>query len=101
MRALVCSSFDGPAALAMGELPDPQPGPRDVLVEVHAASVTFMDCLMVSGQYQLRPPLPFAPGTEAAGVVVRYKAPAQVTSELKEEWDIVMKLAPELGLKQN
>ena len=70
MRALVCSSFDGPAALDMGELPDPQPGPRDVPVEVHAASVTFMDCLMVSGQYQLRPPLPFAPGTEAAGVVV-------------------------------
>ena len=70
MRALVCSSFDGPAALTMGELPEPQPGPRDLLVDVHAASLTFMDCLMVSGQYQLRPPLPFAPGTEAAGVVL-------------------------------
>ena len=70
MRALVCSSFDGPAALTIGELPEPQPGPRDLLVGVHAASLTFMDCLMVSGQYQLRPPLPFAPGTEAAGVVL-------------------------------
>lgn len=54
----------------MGELPDLQPGARDVLVDVHATSLTFMDCLMVSGQYQLRPPLPFAPGTEAAGVVL-------------------------------
>ncbi len=70
MRALVCSGFDGLAALALGELPDPQPGPRDVLVEVNAASLPFMDCLMVSGQTQLRPPLPFEPGTEAAGVVL-------------------------------
>lgn len=70
MRALVCSSFDGPAALAVGKLPELQPGPRDVLVEAHAVSLTFMDCLMVSGQYQLRPPLPFAPGTEAAAAVL-------------------------------
>jgi NADPH2:quinone reductase len=70
MRAMVCSSFDGPAALAVGELPDPRPGPSDVLVEVHAVSLSYMDCLMVSGRYQMRPPLPFAPGTDAAGVVV-------------------------------
>lgn len=70
MRAMLCSSFDGPAALALGELPDPQPGPADVLVEVHAVSLSYMDCLMVSGQYQMRPPLPFAPGTDAAGVVI-------------------------------
>ncbi|MEO7855003.1 MAG: NADPH:quinone oxidoreductase family protein [Rubrivivax sp.] len=70
MRAMACSSFDGPAALAMGELPEPTPGALDVLVEVHAVSLSYMDCLMVSGQYQMRPPLPFAPGTDAAGVVV-------------------------------
>jgi NADPH2:quinone reductase len=70
VRAMLCTSFDGPAALAFGELPDPQPGPADVLVEVHAASLSYMDCLMVSGQYQMRPPLPFAPGTDAAGVVI-------------------------------
>jgi len=39
MRAMVCSSFDGPAALTLGELPEPQPCPGDVLVEVHAASL--------------------------------------------------------------
>jgi len=70
MRAVVCSSFNGPAALAMGELPEPRPGPSDVLVQVHAVSLSYMDCLMVSGQYQMRPALPFAPGTDAAGVVV-------------------------------
>lgn len=70
MRGMVCSSFDGPATLAMGELPDPRPGPSDVLVQVRAVSLSYMDCLMVSGQYQMRPPLPFAPGTDAAGVVV-------------------------------
>ena len=45
----------------MGELPDPQPGPRDVLVEVHAVSVTFMDRLDGVGDISSRRPLPFAP----------------------------------------
>jgi NADPH2:quinone reductase len=54
----------------MGELPEPTLGPSDVMVEVHAVSLSYMDCLMVSGQYQMRPPLPFAPGTDAAGVVI-------------------------------
>ncbi len=70
MRAVVCTSFDGPAALTVGEMPDPRPGPAEVLVEVRAVSVTFMDYLMVSGKYQMRPQTPFVPGTDAAGVVV-------------------------------
>jgi len=41
-----------------------------VLVEVHAASVSYMDYLMISGGYQMRPPLPYVPGTDAAGIVV-------------------------------
>ena len=69
MRAVLCRSFDGPDALSVGELPDPQPGPTEILVDVHAASVSFMDWLMVSGRYQMRPPTPFAPGTDAAGIV--------------------------------
>jgi NADPH2:quinone reductase len=70
MRAVVCSAFNGPSELTFGELPEPRPGPTDVLIDVRAASVTFMDYLMVSGQYQMRPPTPFAPGTDAAGIVV-------------------------------
>lgn len=69
MRAVICRSFDGPSALVFGDLPDPVPGPSDVLVDVHAASVSYMDYLMVSGQYQMRPQTPFSPGTDAAGIV--------------------------------
>ncbi|HVO07746.1 MAG TPA: NADPH:quinone oxidoreductase family protein, partial [Burkholderiaceae bacterium] len=69
MKSIICRAFDGPDALAIGDTPDPRPGPGEVLVDVHAAAVTFMDVLMVSGKYQMRPPLPFAPGNDAAGIV--------------------------------
>ena len=69
MKAVVCRAFDGPDALQFGEMPDPQPGPGELLVDVHAAAVTFMDVLMVSGKYQMKPALPFAPGNDAAGIV--------------------------------
>ena len=69
MRAVVCESFGGLDALRIGETGNPQAAAGQVLVDVHAASVSFMDCLMVSGKYQMRPPTPFVPGTDAAGVV--------------------------------
>lgn len=70
MRAVLCSSFDGIKALSVGEAPEPQPKADEVLIDVHAASVSYMDFLMVSGGYQLRPPLPYIPGTDASGTVV-------------------------------
>jgi len=70
MRAVICNSFDGIDALALGELANPAPGPGQVLVDVHAAALSFMDTLMVAGRYQLKPALPFVPGTDAAGVVL-------------------------------
>lgn len=69
MRAVICTGFDGIGSLALGEVDAPTPGPGEVLVDVHACAVTFMAGLMVSGKYQMRPPLPFVPGTDAAGVV--------------------------------
>lgn len=54
----------------MGELPDPQPGPGTVLIDVEAVTVNFADTLMVKGQYQIRPDPPFAPGYELAGTVI-------------------------------
>jgi NADPH:quinone reductase len=69
MRAVICSRLDGPAALTVGELPDPKPAAGQVLVEVRAASLNFPDALMVQGLYQVKPPLPFSPGAEFAGVV--------------------------------
>ena len=70
MRAVLCSSFTGPDDLRIGEIEEPKPAGDEILIDVHAASVSFMDQLMVSGLYQMRPPTPFVPGTEAAGVVV-------------------------------
>ena len=70
MRALVCSSLDGLKGVAVGVLPDPQPGPGEVLVRVGAAGVNFPDLLIIQGLYQERPDLPFAPGAEVAGEVV-------------------------------
>jgi len=70
MRAVLCRSFSGPEHLELGEAPDPVPADDEIMIDVHAASVTYMDHLLVSGGYQMRPPTPFVPGTEAAGVVV-------------------------------
>ena len=70
MRAVICRSFDGIDALEFGELADPVPGPGEVLVDVHAAALSFMDTLMVAGRYQMKPALPFVPGSDAAGVVL-------------------------------
>lgn len=69
MRALQLRSLDGPDALEVAELPDPEPGEDGVLVEVHAAGVSFPDLLLTRGEYQLRPEPPFVPGIESAGIV--------------------------------
>ena len=70
MRAVLCSSFSGPQDLRLGEIAAPKPADDEILIDVHAASVSFMDQLLVSGLYQMQPSLPFVPGTEASGVVV-------------------------------
>ena len=70
MRALICADYQGIDALEVGELADPRPGPDSVLVAVASVTVNFADTLMVSGQYQLRPDPPFAPGYELAGTVI-------------------------------
>lgn len=69
MRAIVCEQFSGRHGLQESELAAPTPNPDEVLVDVYAASVTFMDCLICRGLYQMKPSLPFVPGTDAAGVV--------------------------------
>ena len=51
------------------ERPDPEPRPGQVVVDVEAAGVNFVDALFVAGQYQIKPPVPFVPGTESAGTV--------------------------------
>lgn len=70
MKAVICSKLEGPRSLAVGELPDPKPGPGQVVIEVRSAALNFPDALMVRGLYQVKPPLPFSPGAELSGVVV-------------------------------
>lgn len=69
MRAIQLSSLDGPSALKLTELPDLVASGDDVLIEVHAAGVTFPEVLQSRGLYQLKPELPFTPGSEVAGIV--------------------------------
>jgi len=70
MRAVLCSAFTGPDDLHIGEIEEPMPAGDEILIDAHAASVSFMDHLLVSGRYQMRPSTPFVPGTEAAGIVI-------------------------------
>jgi NADPH:quinone reductase len=70
MRAVLCNAFEGIKSLSVGETSEPHPKPDEVLIDVHAASVSYMDYLMISGGYQMRPSLPYVPGTDAAGAVV-------------------------------
>ncbi|NMM82536.1 NADPH:quinone oxidoreductase [Acidovorax sp. SRB_14] len=69
MHAWLCTQPTGVEALAWTELPTPTPGAGQVLVEIKAASLNFPDLLIVQNKYQIKPPLPFVPGSEYAGVV--------------------------------
>lgn len=69
MRAVICSTLDGPSALAFGEMPPPALNPKQVRIAVRAAGVNFADTLIVQGRYQVKPALPFIPGLEAAGTI--------------------------------
>ncbi len=69
MHAWLCETLDGVDALTWKELPTPQPGPGQVLIAIKAASLNFPDLLIVQGKYQVKPPLPFVPGAEYAGLV--------------------------------
>src|SRR3954453_6153346 len=69
MRAIQVPSLDGPKAVQLVDVPEPDPG-TGVLVDVHIAGVNFPDVLMSRGEYQMKPELPFTPGSEVAGTRV-------------------------------
>jgi NADPH2:quinone reductase len=69
MHAWLCESPIGAEALQWRELPAPAPRAGEVLIAVHAASLNFPDLLTVQNKYQVKPPLPFVPGSEFSGVV--------------------------------
>src|ERR1700737_4189479 len=69
MQAILCRAYGQPKDLVLAEAPDPQPGPGQVVIDVHAAGVNFPDVLLIQGLYQVKPPLPFSPRVEVAAVI--------------------------------
>jgi NADPH:quinone reductase-like Zn-dependent oxidoreductase/acyl dehydratase len=70
MKALLCQTFGLPDTLQLLDVPPPTAGPGQVVIGVRACSANFPDTLMIQDRYQFKPPLPFAPGGEVAGVVL-------------------------------
>ncbi len=70
MHAWLCTNPTGVDALTWTEQPTPSPRAGEVLIEIKAASLNFPDLLIVQNKYQMKPPLPFVPGSEYAGVVL-------------------------------
>jgi NADPH2:quinone reductase len=69
MHAWLCEATTGPQDLTWRELPTAQPAPDEIRIAIRAASINFPDLLTVQGKYQVRPELPFVPGSEFAGRV--------------------------------
>jgi len=69
MKAIQVPKFGGPEVLQLNEIPTPKPGPGQILVRVHAAGVNPYDTYMRNGMYPIKPPLPYIPGSDAAGTV--------------------------------
>ena len=69
MRALLSHVIGGPQTLRLDEIADPVAGPGELLVRVRAAAINYPDVLIIEDKYQMRPPRPFAPGSEIAGEV--------------------------------
>ena len=69
MKAIVCTALGSPESLELRDVQLPPPGPREVRIRTQACGINFPDLLLVKGEYQDRPPLPFIPGGEVAGTV--------------------------------
>lgn len=69
MKAILCKEYGPPETLAIEEVPSPKPGKGQVVISVKAAGVNYPDVLIIQNKYQFRPPLPFSPGGEVAGLV--------------------------------
>ena len=69
MRAVICRAWGAVDDLTLEHVPAPIPGPKQLLIDVKATGVNYADSIMVAGRYQTRPPFPFSPGLETAGIV--------------------------------
>jgi NADPH2:quinone reductase len=90
MKALLSRAPGGPETLELAELPDPAPGKGQLLVRVKACAINYPDVLIIEDKYQFKPPRPFAPGGEIAGIV-------EAVGEGVEGWSAGDRLIAMLG----
>jgi NADPH2:quinone reductase len=69
MRAVLCKAYGPPESLVIEDVESPVPGPGEVVISVKASGVNFPDVLIIQNKYQVKPPLPFSPGSEVAGII--------------------------------
>jgi NADPH:quinone reductase len=69
MKAVLCTHFGAPDELELADIPEPHAGPGEAVVRIKAAALNFFDTLIVAGKYQHKPPFPFSPAAEFAGLV--------------------------------
>ncbi len=69
MKAILCTHFGTPEELVLADIPEPSAGPGEAVVRIKAAALNFFDTLIIAGKYQHKPPFPFSPASEFAGVV--------------------------------
>lgn len=69
MKALLCEALGPAENLVIRDLPESKPGPGEIAIQVKAAALNFFDTLVIQGRYQVKPPLPFSPSAECAGVI--------------------------------
>jgi NADPH2:quinone reductase len=77
MKAVLCKQFGPPDSLVVEDIASPRAGPGEAVIAVKAASVNFPDVLIIQNKYQFKPPLPFSPGSELAGIVKEVGAGVQ------------------------
>jgi NADPH2:quinone reductase len=90
MKALLCETHGPAESLVIRELPEPVPGPDEIVVTVKAAALNFFDTLIIQDRYQTKPALPFSPAGECAGTI------SAVGSEV-EGWRVGDRVAAWLG----
>ena len=69
MKAILCKEYGPPQSLSLEEVPSPTPKKGEIIVDIKACGVNFPDTLIIQGKYQFKPPMPFSPGSDIAGVV--------------------------------
>jgi NADPH2:quinone reductase len=74
MKAILCSQYCQPDDLVLADIPDPVAEAGQAVIAIKAAALNFFDILMIQGKYQIKPPFPFSPGAEIAGVIERVGA---------------------------